>query len=101
MGAAGYEGLGRPAGGGRACGGPVGATDGGALPEVGGEAGVQVPAAEADALAAASVATTGEPDRRRRLGRRGRERVVQEFAWERAARETARTYRQAITNGDG
>ena len=80
---------------------PVVATDGGALPEVVGDAGVQVPAADADALATAIVALLGDPDRRRRLGRRGRERVVQEFAWARAARETARTHRQAITTGDG
>jgi glycosyltransferase involved in cell wall biosynthesis len=96
-----YEGFGLPAGEAMACGVPVVATDGGALPEVVGDAGVQVPAADADALATAIVDLLGDPDRRRRLGRRGRERVVQEFAWERAARETARTYRQAITNGDG
>lgn len=95
-----YEGFGLPAGEAMACGIPVVATDGGALPEVVGDAGVQVPAENAGALADAVVDLLKEPERRRRLGRRGRERVVEKFDWERAARETARTYRQAI-HGDG
>ena len=96
-----YEGFGLPAGEAMACGVPVVATDGGALPEVVGDAGVRVPAGDADALATAIVDLLGDPDRRRRLRRRGRERVVEEFAWTDAARGTVQTYRQAITDGDG
>lgn len=95
-----YEGFGLPAGEAMACGVPVVATDGGALPEVVGDAGVQVPAEDAGALADGVVELLEDPQRRRRLGRRGRERIVEKFGWERAARETARTYRQAI-HGDG
>ncbi len=95
-----YEGFGLPAGEAMACGVPVVATDGGALPEVVGDAGVQVPAEDAGALADGVVDLLEDPERRRRLGRRGRERVLEKFDWERAARETARTYRQAI-HGDG
>ena len=46
-----YEGFGLPAGEAMACGVPVVSTDGGALPEVVGDAGVIVPAKSAEALA--------------------------------------------------
>ena len=95
-----YEGFGLPAGEAMACGVPVVSTDGGALPEVVGDAGVQVPARDAGALADAVVDLLDDPERRARLGRRGRERVVEQFDWERAARETARTYRQALHGDD-
>ena len=95
-----YEGFGLPAGEAMACGVPVVATDGGALPEVVGDAGVQVPARDAGALADAVTGLLAEPERRERLGRLGRERVCETFDWERTARETVRTYRQAIDGDD-
>ncbi len=91
-----YEGFGLPAGEALACGVPVVATTGGGLPEVVGDAGVLVEPGDADAIADAVRDLLTDDDRRRELGRRGRERIVEEFDWERAARETVREYRAAI-----
>ncbi|WP_207217113.1 glycosyltransferase family 4 protein [Natrinema altunense] len=91
-----YEGFGLPAGEALACGVPVVATTGGGLPEVVGDAGVLVDPGDADALADAIRGLLTDGERRRRLGERGRARIVSEFDWERAARETVRTYRDAI-----
>ncbi len=91
-----YEGFGLPAGEALACGVPVVATTGGGLPEVVGDAGVLVDPGDANALADAVRDLLADDQRRRRLGERGRERIVEEFDWKRAARETVHTYRNAI-----
>ncbi|QLK24883.1 glycosyltransferase family 4 protein [Natrinema zhouii] len=91
-----YEGFGLPAGEALACGVPVVATTGGGLPEVVGDAGVLVEPGDSDSLAAAVRDLLADDERRRTLGERGRARIVEEFDWERAARETVRTYRSAI-----
>ncbi|WMT09510.1 glycosyltransferase family 4 protein [Natrinema thermotolerans] len=91
-----YEGFGLPAGEALACGVPVVATTGGGLPEVVGDAGVLVEPGDSDAIADAVRDLLTDDERRRQLGRRGRERIVEEFDWERAARETVREYRAAI-----
>jgi hypothetical protein len=66
-----YEGFGLPAGEAMACAVPVVATDGGALPEIVDDAGVIVPAADADALAAAIGRLLEDPAERLRLGEAG------------------------------
>ncbi|ADB59669.1 glycosyl transferase group 1 [Haloterrigena turkmenica DSM 5511] len=91
-----YEGFGLPAGEAMACGVPVVATTGGALPEVVGDAGVLVAPGDAGEMADAIRELLADDARRDRLGERARERIVEEFDWERAARETVRTYRTAI-----
>jgi glycosyltransferase involved in cell wall biosynthesis len=91
-----YEGFGLPAGEAMACGVPVVSTTGGALPEVVGDAGLLVPPADPDALAAAIAALLDDPDRARRLGRAGFERVHRQFTWRRAAERTVAVYREAI-----
>jgi glycosyltransferase involved in cell wall biosynthesis len=79
-----------------ACGVPVVATRGGALPEVVGDAGVLVPPGDDAALADAIRSLAGDPARRDRLGRHGRQRVLAAFDWQRAARETVSEYHRAI-----
>lgn len=97
-----YEGFGLPAGEALSCGVPVVATTGGGLPEVVGDAGVLVDPGDSDALAEAICDLLADDERRRRLGEQGRERILEEFDWERAGRETVRTYRDAIeTQGNG
>ncbi|OAQ51248.1 hypothetical protein HTG_18060 [Natrinema mahii] len=96
-----YEGFGLPAGEALACGVPVVATTGGGLPEVVGDAGVLVEPGDSDAIADAVRDLLADDDRRRELGRRGRERILEEFDWERAARETVREYRAAIETRSG
>ncbi len=93
-----YEGFGLPAAEAMACGAPVIATDGGALPEVVGEAGVVVPAKNPDALARAIGQLLDDPARRAMLAARGRTRVERHFNWTRCAEETVAVYRQAIAD---
>ncbi|MGK2873394.1 MAG: glycosyltransferase family 4 protein [Alphaproteobacteria bacterium] len=87
-----YEGFGFPAGEAMACGVPLVATTGGALPEVVGDAGVIVPAGDADALAGAIAALLRDPAKRELLGPLGRERIVREFSWPLCARNLTEYY---------
>jgi glycosyltransferase involved in cell wall biosynthesis len=91
-----YEGFGFPAGEAMACEVPLVSTDGGALPEVVGDAGLVVPAKNSEALAAAIAYLFDHSEERRRLSQAGRARIVTEFSWERAAREFVQHYRQVI-----
>jgi len=70
-----YEGFGLPAGEAMACAVPVISTDGGALPEVVGDAGLIVPVKDAAALAAAISALLRDPVQQRELGARGQQRI--------------------------
>jgi glycosyltransferase involved in cell wall biosynthesis len=99
-----YEGFSLPAAEAMATGTPLVATTGGAIPEVAGSDGdtcLAVPPGDAGALAAA-LGRLLDPDTgaelRRRLGARGRERVLSRFTWEQAARGTADQYREAIAS---
>lgn len=88
-----YEGFGFPAGEAMACGVPVIATDGGALPEVVGDAGITVPVRDPAAIAGAITHLLANPAERDRLGRAGRERIVSRFSWQVAAKTMVETYR--------
>jgi len=96
-----YEGFGLPAGEAMACGVALVSTTGGALPEVVGTAGELVEPGDPDALADAVIALLADPERRERLGRRGRERIESEFDWTETVHETVREYRCAIAHADG
>ena len=92
-----YEGFGLPAAEAMACGAPVIATTGGALPEVVGDAGMLVPPANADALAAAIRQLLNDRQAQRRMGEAGKTRVREQFNWEQAARKTLDVYREVMT----
>ncbi|PCO06524.1 glycosyltransferase family 1 protein [Microbulbifer flavimaris] len=91
-----YEGFGLPAGEAMACGVPVVSSDGGALPEVVGDAGIIVPAGDSMALATALRSLLEDPALRARLGEEGRARILQHFSWRLAAERLVRYYRALI-----
>ncbi len=91
-----YEGFGLPAGEAMACGCPVIASDRGALPEVVGDAGLLVPAGDSAALARALAGLLDDEPQRQYLGLRGRQRIVEKFSWQVAAREFTDYYHQLL-----
>lgn len=91
-----YEGFGLPAGEAMACALPVISTTGGALPEVVGNAGILVPAADPNAMAVAIETVCTNPQLAEKLGHSGYKRVMTHFTWEAAARKTVAVYRRAI-----
>lgn len=95
-----YEGFGFPAGEAMACEVPVVSTRGGALPEVvgeDGETGLLVAPGDPADLANALRTLLEDAGLRRRLGRAGRQRVLAQFTWRRAAERTVHAYREAIS----
>src|SRR3954447_14208273 len=94
-----YEGFSLPAIEAIACGAPLVATTGGALPEVVGPNGVNaltVPPGDAGALAGAIGRMLDDPTLRTRLGATGRAHVLDRFTWAEMARRTVEQYRLAI-----
>ncbi len=94
-----YEGFSLPAVEAMASGTPIVASQVGALPEVLGTDGAcaeLVPAADVEALTRALGALLDSPDRRRALGKAGRERSISVFSWEAVAAQTVRVYERAI-----
>jgi glycosyltransferase involved in cell wall biosynthesis len=96
-----YEGFGLPAGEAMACGVPVVSTDGGALPEVVGDAGVIVPAKSVEALASAIAELLEDPAQRAELGAKGRARILEQFCWQVCAGQMTDYYQQVLTNANG
>jgi glycosyltransferase involved in cell wall biosynthesis len=92
-----YEGFGLPAAEAMSCGLPVIATTAGALPEVVGQdggAGILVPPADPDALAAAIKRLLCDKHLQRKLGEAGRRRVETNLTWEQAAKKTLEVYQE-------
>jgi glycosyltransferase involved in cell wall biosynthesis len=79
-----------------ACEVPVVGSDSGEIPAVVGDAGVIVPEGDAAALRAALAGLRADPERRRRLGRRGRRRVQERFTYRRIAADTVEVYRRVL-----
>jgi glycosyltransferase involved in cell wall biosynthesis len=82
-----------------ACGVPVVATDGGALPEVVGDAGLIVPAKDPVALADAIRRLLRDPALQRKLALAGRARIEARFNWREAALSMTRLYQAAVHRG--
>jgi glycosyltransferase involved in cell wall biosynthesis len=94
-----YEGFSLPAIEAMACGTPLVATTGGALPEVvgaDGVAGLLVPPGDPVALADRIEAVLGNPELARRLGEAGRRRVLERFTWRATAEGTVALYRRLL-----
>ena len=96
-----YEGFGLPAGEAMASGLPVVSTDGGALPEIVGNAGIIVPAKDENALACAIRNLLDDPVTTKRLSRQARKRVVENFTWQLTAMKMVTLYRQIIRSMPG
>jgi len=97
-----YEGFSLPAIETMACGTPLLATTGGALPEVvgeDGETGLLVPPGDPAALADGLLRLLGDPELRRRLGAAGRQRVLERFTWRATAVQTVEQYRALLDCG--
>jgi glycosyltransferase involved in cell wall biosynthesis len=93
-----YEGFGLPAAEASACGTPVVAAAGGALPEViaDGETGVIVPPANARALADAIESLLADPARCGALGAAGAKRMAEHFSWRHCAEATVDLYAEVL-----
>ncbi len=87
-----YEGFGFPAGEAMACGVPVISSDGGALPEVVGDAGVIVPSRDEAALAAAIDSLVNDTKMLKHYSEAGLARVKKEFRWESAVQQMVKVY---------
>jgi glycosyltransferase involved in cell wall biosynthesis len=94
-----YEGFSLPAIEAMACGVPLVATTGGALPEVVGthdETALLVPPGDPGSLAAAIGELLDDPQRRARIGAAGRSRVLERYTWAATAAGTVEQYRAEL-----
>ncbi len=91
-----YEGFGLPPLEALSCGVPVITSNVSALPEVVGDAGMKITPGDVQGLADAVLSVVMDEDLRERLGRSAVARG-KEFSWNRAARETLRSFREAAS----
>jgi len=91
-----YEGFGLPVGEAMACGLAVVTTNGGALPEVVGDAGIIVEAGDAMALAAGIQLLFDNRELATALAQNARQRIVEKFCWKQVAAQMTRYYHDVI-----
>jgi glycosyltransferase involved in cell wall biosynthesis len=84
-----------------ACGTPAVVTSASSGPEEVGDAGLVVPPSDPESLALAIRRLLGDDHLRRKLGRRGRARVLQEFSYRRMACRTAQVYIDCLRERKG
>ena len=87
-----YEGFGLPAGEAMSCGTAVISSNGGALPEVVGDAGVVVAAGSEQAIADAIADLFDNPEKRAQLAQAGRQRIESTFCWNLTAQQFTQYY---------
>jgi glycosyltransferase involved in cell wall biosynthesis len=92
-----YEGFSLPAIELMSCATPLVATTAGALPEVVGDAALTVPPGDTEALAAAIARVLDDDELAASLGAAGRERVMRLYTWKSVAEQTARWYRDYLS----
>jgi glycosyltransferase involved in cell wall biosynthesis len=81
-----------------ACGTPLVASRTGALPEVVGDAAIQVEPGDPEELAAVLRRLHDSPQERAEVGKRGYDRVMERYTWHVVAKKTVAAYREAIAN---
>jgi glycosyltransferase involved in cell wall biosynthesis len=80
------------------CGVPVVGSDCGEIPHVIGDAGLIFPEGDFRALSSALCGLAGDPEKRARLGQRGRARVLKQYTHARVAAATGQVYRAMLTS---
>lgn len=95
-----YEGFGLPAAEAMACGTAVVSSDGGALPEVVGDAGVLVPAGDSQALATAIAQLLSDPALCQATALNGRTHIEKHFSWSVAAERFTRYYHSLLATAN-
>lgn len=95
-----FEGFGLPAAEAMACGACVVTSDGGALPEVVGDAGVVTRVGDVAGLADALMDVLGDPARRLALGAKAAARARAVFCWEKHAQAALALYQKAGAYAD-
>lgn len=91
-----YEGFGLPLAEAMSCARAVIGSDGGAIPEIVGDAGFIVSAGDDSALAARVLQIWEDEALRERLGTLARMRILQHFSWTRVAEKLSLYYRQCL-----
>ena len=91
-----YEGFGLPAAEAMSCGAPVIVTDGGALPEVAGDAGIIVPKGDPKALQTAISELLIDPKKRANIAQACAERAADQFNWSKIAPIYTQIFREEI-----
>lgn len=93
-----YEGFGLPAGEAMACGACVISSDGGALPEVVGNAGIIVEKGNHQAMSQAIIKALENNEHCEKIRIKARKRILDTFSWQKVANDLSHYYEKMLTN---